>query len=177
MSTVVKRRTKADALTSLTETVKQYATLSKQADLLNGRLNEVKDGLRTFLGSRLAHNDDRGHRWIELDPPINGVKSIKHERRVARRLDAERAETVLTKAGLLDECMDVAITIDATKMDVVLAALKKAGLYDEVVTTEEFISDDKIMQAYSAGNLSEAQVDSMFTDNVTWALKVGWVGQ
>lgn len=176
-STIVKRGSKARmSLAQVIEHATTFAALAAQGTVLARKTDVEKGVLRQALDSPLATVDEKGNRWIEFDEPIRSLKGLKHERRSKKEIDSERAEKILTDKGVYDDCVEVSVSIDSDKIELVYAALRKAGIYDEVVnTSESYLSEDKIMQKWSAGVLTDDDVDDMFTENVTWAFVPQWI--
>lgn len=173
MTSTVTRRAKAsvdDVKLLLTEFRGHRQMLTD----VTGRLDGVKRNLMGLL-ERSGKPDEKGSLWIEFDEPVAGYSAIKRERRVKVLLDEEKAARILQRAGVYQECVEVDVTIDASKMDVVLDALRAAGLYDEVITVTERLSDDRIMQTYFAEKDKDApaltadDIDAMFREDVSWA--------
>jgi len=141
------------------------------------RSDELKRKLMSIL-ERSGKPDDKGSLWLEFDAPIGGFEAVCRQRRAKVLLDEEKATEILDAAGVLEACTDVDITIDADKMPLVLKALKAAGIYNEVVTVTERLSDDKIMALYfseqgaDAPTITADDIDAMFREEVSWAFIV-----
>lgn len=174
MTRVTRRSTQTDPLDEIAPLLTEFGGHRKMSKELEVRMKGLKDRLMSIL-ERRGKPDDKGSLWIEFDEPIAGFEAIKRERRSSLSLDEDRAEEILDRAGVRDECTDVQITIDAEQMELVLKVLQKAGVYDEVVTVEHVLNHDKIMQLYFAEKdqdeprITEADIDAMFTEKVTWA--------
>jgi hypothetical protein len=171
--TRIARRPKAsnDDLPTLLTEFRGHKTMVTE---ITERLDGVKKRLMGIL-ERRGVPDEKGSLWLEFDEPIAGYDAIKREKRSSVHLNEDKAGDILAERGLYEECLDVDITIDADQLDRVLEVLKKAGIYDQVVTVTERLSDDKIMQTYFAEKDSEeprltaADIDAMFYEKVTWA--------
>lgn len=175
MAQVARRKAAGVAATDrLSTLLTEYRTHRSMVDDINKRVASVKAALMAVL-EREGTPDERGSLWIEFEHPTAGYKAIKRERRTKLLLDEAKAERILRDRDRYEECIDVDITIDADQMPTVIAALKAAGIYDKVVTVTERISDDKILQLYYAEQdsdkpaLTEADIDAMFHEEVTWA--------
>lgn len=172
--TRVARRTKTDPLAELIPVLIEFGGHRKMIKEVTKRSDELKKKLMGFL-ERAGKPDDKGSLWIEFDEPVAGFNAIKRERRAQVLLDEEKAEEILDERGVLEQCTDVDITIDAEQMPKVIAALKAAKIYDEVVTVSARLSHDKIMAIYFSEKdkedplLSADDIDAMFTEKVTWA--------
>lgn len=123
--------------------VLEYQTLKQQIDDLDKRAKVLRDSLMESA-KILGESDDKGHLWMELDEEINGVRAILAERRVSQSLNEERAQQILEERGLLERCTKMVRVVDHDEV--------MACLYDELVT--------------------EADVDEMFDNKITWALRL-----
>ncbi len=155
----------------------EFSEHKKMADQLNDRLSAVKARLMDIL-ERRGEPDERGSLWIHLPNPVAGFKAVKRERRVAIRLDEDRAEQILRERGCYEECTDAVVTLDGADLDYALRTLADADI--KVATYRQAINDDKIMQRYyydkqnrkgEPGALTDVDVDSMFVENSSWAFK------
>lgn len=174
MTRVTRRSTELDPIPQVAPLLTEFGGHRKMSKELDARIKGLRDRLMAIL-ERHGKPDDKGSLWIEFDDPIAGFEAIKRERRASVVLNEDRAEEILTDAGVYDECTDVQITIDAGQMDLVLDVLKKAGVYDQVVTVVRVLNDDKIMQVYFADKdveeprIDETDLEAMFIEKVTWA--------
>lgn len=126
--------------TGILGTVKQYMTikrriddLSKEQVVLKGELSDIVD--------KDGEPDDKGHIWLSLPEEVDGVTSLKRERRVSQSLDIDAAILILTKKGLAERCIKPVPTI----------------------------AEDEVMAALYEGKLTEEDVDTMFPKKITWA--------
>ena len=177
--TKVTRRKKELDIAALEVALTEFAGHKATVADISKRLDVVKKSLMAML-ERFGERDEKGSLWIQLPTPVAGYKAIKRERRSSIQLDESRAESILRASGLYDQCVNLEFVFDADQFDKVIAALKEAGIYDEVVTVTERLSDDKIMQLYYAEKsaaeeedrepkLTDADIDAMFVESVTWA--------
>lgn len=178
MTKVVRRKKELD-LAALESALTEFSGHKAAVADITKRLDVVKGSLMGML-ERFGERDEKGSFWIRLPQPVGGYKAIKRERRSSIRLDESRAESILRAAEVYEECVNLEFVFDADQFDKVIAALKAAGIYDEVVTVTERLSDDKIMQFYYAEKaasqkedrdprITDADIDAMFVENVTWA--------
>lgn len=174
MTRVTRRSTESDPLDDVAPLLTEFGGHRKMSKELEARMKGLRDKLMAIL-ERRGKPDDKGSLWLEFDEPVAGFEAICRQRRASVVLDESRAEEILTDAGIYDECTDVQITIDAEQMDLVLDVLRKAGIFDQVVTVNRILNDDKIMQVYFAEKdseeprLTESDIEAMFTEKVTWA--------
>lgn len=128
---------------AVNDAVRQFTITSEQETLIKTRKQELRDRLFALVEIS-GEEDDKGHLRLELPDPVNEVRALKIERRVSNYLDAEKAEEVLTEAGIWDDC-----TTQVTVLD-----------------------EDKIMAARYEGKLTDEQIDAMYPQSVTEAFVV-----
>lgn len=128
------------SLTGILVTVKQYMNLKRRIDdltkeqiVLKGELSDIVD--------KEGEPDDKGHIWLQLPDEVEGVSSLKRERRVSQSLDMDAAILILTQKGLAERCIKPVPTI----------------------------AEDEVMAALYEGKLTEEDVDTMFPKKITWA--------
>lgn len=174
--TRVTRRSKVDQLAELTPVLTEFGGHRKMIKEITKRSDDLKKKLMGIL-ERNGKPDDKGSLWLEFDQPIGGFEAICRQRRARVLLDPDKAAEILESKGdgVLESCTDVDITIDAEQMPRVIEALKKAKIYDQVVTVTERLSDDKIMALYFSEKdddeptITSDDIDAMFDEEVTWA--------
>jgi len=120
---------------------KKYAFLKAQLDFLEKEQKALRAQLFETLDTD-GVEDDKGNIIIELPEDVDGISSIVKQRRVARKIDEEKAAEIITAKGLQD------------------------SLYKTVVVVDE----DALMAALYEDVLTEAEVDEMYPPSVTWAL-------
>lgn len=123
--------------------VAEYNRLKDEISDLQKRQKEIRDALMEQIESE-GYIDDKGSVWLDLPQEVDGIAAIKRERRSSSSLDESAAEEVLTSLGLQDECFKTVRVVDE---DAVWAAL-----YEE--------------------RLSDADIECIFPEKVTWALIV-----
>lgn len=121
-------------------TVKQYVTLKRRIDDLTKEQGVLKSELSEIVDKQ-GEVDDKGHIWLPLAEEVDGVVSLKRERRVSQSLDMDAAIVILTQKGLAERCIKPVPTI----------------------------AEDEVMAALYEGKLTEEDVDTMFPKKVTWA--------
>jgi len=84
--------------------VKEYVDTKKMFDTTKARVDKLKTDLRTYLEQR-GERDEKGHTWMPIDG-VDGVSSLKLERRVSVAMDHAKAEKWLKANGLWEECSD-----------------------------------------------------------------------
>lgn len=128
---------------SVKDEVRQYVALKDQIDLISTRQAEIKKRLIEAV-DELGEFNDRGHRVLALDDDSINVATLTKQRKVSNPLDMDVAETLLTKRGIKDTCIKMVPTLD----------------------------ESAIMAAFYSGHLSEADIDAMFPEKVSYAFIV-----
>lgn len=121
-------------------TVKQYVTLKRRIDDLTKEQSVLKSELSDLVDQQ-GETDDKGHVWLPLPEEVDGVVSLKRERRVSQSLDMDAAILILTQKGLAERCIKPIPTV----------------------------AEDEVMAALYEGKLTEDDVDAMFPKKITWA--------
>lgn len=176
MARVVRRAASADS-GSLELDLMEYREHKTMVSQIQARLDTVKSRLNARL-ERAGEPDAKGSLWIALEYPLAGYGTVKRERRAKVLLDERRAEEVLKRSKRWEECTDVHVVLDGTTWPRFLGLLKELELDAEIVSYDERISDDKIMQTYFAEQNSESpaitsdDIDEMFREEISWALIV-----
>lgn len=128
---------------SVKDEVRQYVALKDQIDLISTRQSEIKKRLIEAV-DELGEFNDRGHKVLALDDDSINVATLTKQRKVSNPLDMDVAETLLTKRGIKDTCIKMVPTLD----------------------------ESAIMAAFYSGHLSEADIDAMFPEKVSYAFIV-----
>ena len=128
---------------SVKDEVRQYVALKDQIDLISTRQSEIKKRLIEAV-DELGEFNDRGHKVLALDDDSINVATLTKQRKVSNPLDMDVAEDLLTKRGIKDTCVKMVPTLD----------------------------ESAIMAAFYSGHLSEADIDAMFPEKVSYAFIV-----
>jgi hypothetical protein len=128
---------------SVKDEVRQYVALKDQIDLISTRQSEIKKRLIEAV-DELGEFNDRGHKVLALDDDSINVTTLTKQRKVSNPLDMDVAEDLLTKRGIKDTCIKMVPTLD----------------------------ESAIMAAFYSGHLSEADIDAMFPEKVSYAFIV-----
>jgi hypothetical protein len=139
-------RTPKASLTQIRQWLQQFLVLKSEAAELTSRQNEVKDRLKAEI-ERQGYSDDMGHRYIDLEEPVDGVATLKREKRVSSTMNHERTEALLRKKNLWESCTTTVVVIDEDKI--------LRALYEE--------------DAKGKPLLRQEDVDSMFDQTITFA--------
>ena len=137
----VKRREEPTPLEEARAWGVQYVLLKQEikektseADKLKGRLNEFLDAD--------GEEDDKGNLWMDLPEPVDGIRSIKRERKAKQGVDEVRALAILQDKGLEDACYEMVPTLNT----------------------------DAVMEQVRKGTLTDEELAEMFPETVQWAL-------
>lgn len=123
--------------------VAQYLQEKKFAEAATKRVNDQKATVVAYLQEH-GEPDEKGSLYVDVDG-VDGVGSVKYERRVSQVMDRVKVEAWLKKKGLWEEYTEEVRVIDADK----LAAA-----------------------AYETGTpVTERIYQSFFVDSETWALR------
>ena len=109
------------------------ATLTKDANAYRDKLAQIVE--------EYGEEDESGNRWLELPAEVDGVLSLKRERRVSQSLDTEAAEEILAAKGLKDRCFKLVPVLD----------------------------EDEVMACLFEDLLGPDDIDAMFPKKITWA--------
>lgn len=130
-------------LAEITQDVQQFIALKDQINLLTSRQKEIKARLQKAV-TELGDTDGRGHQVLEVNDPISGVNTITNQRRVSKSLDESAAEQILTDKDLIESCIEFVATLN----------------------------EEAIMAAFYKGQLTEADIDTMFPAKVSYAFVI-----
>jgi uncharacterized protein YebE (UPF0316 family) len=125
----------------LIKEAKEYAFVKQQLDYLEKQQKELKAKLFAHLDD-IGEIDDKGNVVLELPEEVSGFVALVKQRRVTRKIDEFRAEEIITEKGMED------------------------SLYKTIRVVDE----DALMAALYNDELTEAEVDEMYPQNVVWAL-------
>lgn len=130
-------------LEELRTSLRQYLALKGEVELLTNRVNTLKSKLTEHVESN-GQTDDRGHIVLTVDDPDKGDITLTKQRRVSKNLDMNIAEPLLEEKGIKDQCIKMVPVVD----------------------------ESAVMAAFYQGKLTEADIDAMFPEKITWAFIV-----
>ena len=130
-----------DVAAEFYETARTFLTYRRQRDEMTKLMDKEKPELMGTL-EQFGDEDGKGHRAIPLDPPIHGIGRMVRQRKVSRSQDAAKAEAIA----------------------------RVAGIYDRLFKPVMALDEDAVMVALAEGLLTEAQVEEMFPQRITYAL-------
>ena len=127
--------------TDLIARAKKYSFLKSQLDYLEKEQKSLRLDLFEDLDSK-GEEDDKGNIVLELPEEVDGYSAIIKQRRVARKIDEDKAEEIITARGM------------------------EETLYKTIRVVDE----DALMAALYNDELTEAEIDEMYPQSITWAL-------
>ena len=127
--------------TDLIARAKKYSFLKSQLDYLEKEQKALRVELFEVLDGE-GEVDDKGNIILELPEEVDGFRSLIKQRRVTRKIDELKAEEVITAHGM----------------------------EDTLYKTIRVVDEDALMAALYNEELTEAEIDEMYPQNVVWAL-------
>jgi hypothetical protein len=127
--------------TDLIARAKKYSFLKSQLDYLEKEQKALRLDLFEDLDSK-GEEDDKGNVVLELPEEVDGYVAIIKQRRVSRKIDEDKAEEIITARGM------------------------EETLYKTIRVVDE----DALMAALYNDELTEAEIDEMYPQSITWAL-------
>ena len=127
--------------TDLIARAKKYSFLKSQLDYLEKEQKSLRLDLFEDLDIK-REEDDKGNIVLELPEEVDGYSAIIKQRRVSRKIDEDKAEEVITARGM------------------------EETLYKTIRVVDE----DALMAALYNDELTEAEIDEMYPQSITWAL-------
>jgi hypothetical protein len=121
--------------------VQQYVTLKDEADAITERVTTIKKRLTGYIED-LGEPNEKGSIVLPVEDERTGTRAIVKQRRVSKQFDENTANDLLKSKGLFDTC----------------------------TTTVTMLDQDAVMGAYYEGKLTDADIETMFPEKVTWAL-------
>lgn len=121
--------------------VAAFLRLKKSVAELTKEANGLRDEISASV-DETGEVDESGNRWFHLADEVEGVASLKRERRASRSLDAAAAEAILSEKKLTERCYDLV----------------------------PVLNEDSVMECVINGDLTEDDLEQMFPTKVAWAL-------
>ncbi len=128
-------------LDGFTAVAQEHIHLSNEIKKMKKRQEELRPRLLDLLLAN-GEEDTDGHVTAELGEEFEGYAGIMRQRRVSTPLDEEAAERILTNLGLWERCNPPTPTLD----------------------------ENEIMACYYEDLLTEALIDEMFPQKVSYAV-------
>jgi len=127
------------------EAAVEYSKLNQQEKLLKARRDKELRPIIEEAADTLGIEDQNGHMHLVISEDDVDVEIIR-TKKISRILNSVMAEEILKKKGLYDSCVIQVVSYD--------------------------IDEEKIIEAYEAGRLTAAELDDMFSENISWATSV-----
>jgi hypothetical protein len=174
--TVVRTSKKTDPAVKVAELLKEYAPLVAQVKSLEPKMAKLKTSLVEILTTS-GSLDDRKSRWIELSEPVDGIRAVKHERRVSTFIDEALARRVLAKRAklrkdeyLLEHCLQTTVVFSGSQEKVMEILDELEGV--TILESSERLDQDAVMAAYARKEITAADVDAMTVESEVYAFKL-----
>lgn len=120
---------------------KNYSFIKQQLEYWEKQQKELKTKLFEKLDAE-GEPDSSGNIVIELPEDIDGAVAVVKQRRVSRKVDELRAEEIITEKGM------------------------EETLYKTIRVVDE----DALMAALYNDELTEAEIEEMYPQQIVWAL-------
>jgi len=120
---------------------KKYSFLKSQLDYLEKEQKALRLELFEVLDTE-GEEDDKGNILVELPEEVDGYTAVMKQRRVTRKIDDIKAEEIITEKGM----------------------------EDTLYKTIRVVDEDALMAALYNDELTEAEIDEMYPQSITWAL-------
>lgn len=121
--------------------VQQYVTLKDESDAITERIGVIKKRLTGYIED-LGEANEKGSVVLPLNDERSGVRAIVKQRRVSKQFDEDAANKILEQRQLTETCTKTITVLD----------------------------EDAVMAAYYDGRLTDADIEKMFPEKVSWAL-------
>lgn len=132
------------------EKTRQFLVLKLQGEDITTRKNKLRDDVSLHVDA-VGELDEKGSKFWKLEPPIdvNGQRftEVKRERRVSVSLDEEKTQELLAAKG----------------------PKVRDRVYKPV--TEFHLDQDELYVLNQEGLITDAELDGLFAENVTFAFK------
>ena len=143
------KREPAQPKVNIRRAVTDFLNFDSMARKFGAQANEVKLLLRDKVLPAQGEQDESGHYWIRFDdepiedPDGGEVVAIEAQRRAPKKLNAERAEALLRRKKMWEQCTET--------------------------VTEVVINEDAILAAAFEKKLTEEELESLYDIKVTYA--------
>jgi len=121
--------------------LQQYVSLKDEVASIETRVTALKKRITGYVDD-LGEANEKGSLVLPLQDEVTGTTAIVKQRRVSKMFDESTAEKLLNDKGLFETCTKTITTLD----------------------------QDAVMAAYYDGKLTDADIDKMFPEKITWAL-------
>ena len=121
--------------------IQQYVSLKDEVTSLESRVTVLKKRITGYVED-LGSANEKGSLVLPITDDVTGTTAVVKQRRVSKMFDESAAEALLNSKGLFETCTKTVVTLD----------------------------QDAVMAAYYDGKLTDADIETMFPEKVTWAL-------
>jgi hypothetical protein len=123
----------------------EYETMNQQEKLIEAQRNKMVRPIVEGAADAYGIEDSDGHMHLVMEE--DGVSAeIVRTRKISRTLNSVAAEELLKRKDLYDSCVM------------------------QVVSWE--IDEEKIIEAYNAGLIAAEELDSIFSEKISWATSI-----
>lgn len=129
------------SLDNIRREVQQYVTLKDEADAIGERVTTIKKRLTAYIED-LGEANEKGSIVLPIEDERTNTRAIVKQRRVSKQFDEDTANDLLKDKGLFETC----------------------------TTTITVLDQDAVMGAYYEGKLTDADIEKMFPEKISWAL-------
>jgi len=121
--------------------VQQYVSLKAEAEAITERVNTIKKRITGYIED-LGTANEKGSIVLQVNDERTGTAAVVKQRRVSKQFDEATADKILAEKGLAETCTKTITVLD----------------------------EDAVMSAYYNGDLTDADIEKMFPEKVTWAI-------
>lgn len=171
--------------------ISQHILLKAESEALKARYEHLRDDIMAYLDLH-GEVDERGSKSIALPAHVLSAgkeySSVKRERRVSTSFDEDAAESLLLPKGLLPSVQRTIVTINSTMPVESSFGVGEDGhtvrlftgesspgavvdVPEAVVSWSTSIDQNEVYVLNQEGLITDAELDSLFVENVTFAYK------
>jgi hypothetical protein len=121
--------------------VQQYVFLKDEVSGIETRVGELRKRILSLV-EELGETNDKGSIVLPISDSVSNTASVVKQRRVSKVFDEDKAHNLLAEKGLTEFCTKTIVVLD----------------------------QDAVMAAYYDGKLTDADIETMFPEKVSWAL-------
>lgn len=129
------------SLEPIRKEVQQYVFLKEEVTAIEARVGVLRKRIMTAVED-LGEANDKGSLILPINDTTSNTANVVKQRRVSKVFDEDKANDLL----------------------------KEKGLFDSVTKTITVLDQDAVMAAYYDGKLTDADIETMFPEKVSWAL-------
>jgi hypothetical protein len=129
------------SLEPIRKEVQQYVFLKDEVTAMENRVGVLRKRILSAVED-LGEANDKGSIVLPINDEVSNTASVIKQRRVSKVFDEDKATSLLAEKGLADSCTKTITVLD----------------------------QDAVMAAYYDGKLTDADIETMFPEKVSWAL-------